>query len=135
MDYCTATVKLSSRSLPNLRLDRQPIGRPWITVAIDIFSRMIAGFYISLDPPGALSTGLCLVHAMLPKHIWLARHHIETPWPIQGRIEALQCDNAREFRGNMLDRACDNYGSSFALASGEKALIWWPYRNTARNLR
>ena len=33
---------------------RQPIGRPWITVAIDIFSRMVAGFYISLDPPGSL---------------------------------------------------------------------------------
>jgi len=89
---------------------RQPIGRPWITVAIDIFSRMVAGFYVSLDPPGALSTGLCLVHTMLPKQIWLAKHNIDSPWPTQGRIESLQCDNAREFHGGMLERACNNYG-------------------------
>lgn len=25
-------------------LDRQPVGRPWITLAIDVFSRMVAGF-------------------------------------------------------------------------------------------
>ena len=91
-------------------VQRQPIGRPWITVAIDIFSRLVAGFYISLDPPGALSTGLCLAQAMLPKQIWLAQHGLDMPWPIHGRIEALQCDNAREFHGKMLDRACQNYG-------------------------
>jgi putative transposase len=89
---------------------RQPIGRPWITLAIDIFSRMVAGFYISFDSPGALSTGLCLFHAVLPKELWLAKHCIDNTWPIHGRIEAVQCDNAREFHGSMLDRACQNYG-------------------------
>lgn len=91
-------------------LTRQPVGRPWITVAIDIFSRMIAGFYVSFDPPGAMSTGLCLAHAMLPKRIWLAKYGVTTPWPICGRIQALHLDNAKEFHGTMLDRACQNYG-------------------------
>src|SRR6516162_8329168 len=91
-------------------LTRQPVGRPWITLAIDVFSRMIAGFYVSFDPPGAMSTGLCLAHAILLKSILLAKYGITTPWPICGRIQRLHLDNAKEFHGTMLDRACLNYG-------------------------
>jgi hypothetical protein len=32
-------------------------------LAIDVYSRMVVGFCISLDPPGAISTGLCIAHA------------------------------------------------------------------------
>jgi len=46
---------------------RRPVGRPWITLAIDVFSRMVTGFSVSFDPPGALAVGLCLAHAILPK--------------------------------------------------------------------
>jgi putative transposase len=91
-------------------ISRRPVGRPWITLAIDTFSRMIAGFYVSFDPPGAMSTGLCIAHAMLPKSLWLAKHNITTPWPVCGRIQMLHLDNAKEFHGTMLDRACQNYG-------------------------
>lgn len=42
---------------------RLPIGRPWIALAIDVYSRMVLGYYISLDPPGAIATGLCIAHA------------------------------------------------------------------------
>ncbi len=91
-------------------ISRQPVGRPWITVAIDLFSRMIAGFSVSFDPPGAMSTGLCIAHSMLPKNVWLAKYEITTPWPIYGRIGMLHLDNAKEFHGTMLDRACQNYG-------------------------
>lgn len=90
-------------------IDRLPIGRPWITVAIDVFSRMVAGFYISFDPPSAMSTGLCLVQAILPKEEYLAKMNIETLWPIWGKPKAVHCDNAKEFRGAMLDRACNQY--------------------------
>ena len=30
-------------------IDRQPIGRPWLTVAIDLYSRCIAGMHLSLE--------------------------------------------------------------------------------------
>lgn len=30
---------------------RRPIGRPALTLAIDVCTRMVAGFYLSLDPP------------------------------------------------------------------------------------
>lgn len=91
-------------------LDRQPVGRPWITLAIDVFSRVVAGFYISFDPPGAMSVGLCLAHAILPKETGLAKHKIATPWPLWGVMNAVHADNAKEFRGSMLRRACAEYG-------------------------
>jgi putative transposase len=75
-----------------------------------VFSRMVASFYVSIDPPGAMATGLAIVHAMLPKQIWLARHDISTPWPVAGHIRMIHLDNAREFHGHMLDRACESYG-------------------------
>jgi putative transposase len=89
---------------------RRPVGRPWITVAIDVFSRMVAGFYVSFDPPGTLAVGLCLAHAILPKERWLAKHEIATPWPVWGVMDTVHADNAKEFRGHMLRMACQEYG-------------------------
>ena len=89
---------------------RQPVGRPWITLAIEVFSRMVAGFYVSFDPPGAASTGLCLAHAILPKDLWLAKYGINGSWPLWGKMKMVHCDNAKEFRGEMLRRACEQYG-------------------------
>lgn len=91
-------------------IDRRPVGKPWITMAIDVFSRMAVGFYVSFDPPGALSAGQCLANAILPKEAWLAKHSIKGEWPCWGIPAKLHMDNAREFRGNMLKRACDQYG-------------------------
>jgi putative transposase len=89
---------------------RRSIGRPWITVVIDVFSRMVCGFYISLDPPGALATGLAIAHSILPKEKWLEQHGIETPWSVWGVPRTIHADNAKEFRGEMLKRACQEYG-------------------------
>jgi len=91
-------------------LYRLPVGRPWITLAVDVFSRMVTGFYVSLDPPGAMSVGLCLTHSILPKEKWLAKYNISTPWPYWGVMGTLHADNAGEFRGQMLKRACAEYG-------------------------
>ncbi len=89
--------------------ERRSIGRPWLTLACDVYSRMVVGFVVSLDPPGASSTGLCLTHAILPKEKWLARRGIATQWPCWGFPAAIHMDNAREFHGEMLRRACDEY--------------------------
>ena len=111
-DWPLAFVQIDHTKLDIVLVDdvqRRPIGRPWITLAIDVFSRMVAGFYVSFDPPGAMATGLCLAHAILPKESWLAKHGIEDEWPLWGFPQSLHLDNAREFRGNMLQRACAQY--------------------------
>ncbi len=89
------------------------LGRPWITIAIDIFSRMIVGYYISFETPGAIGTGLCVSHLILPKDDWLREYasaFVTVPeWPCYGRPVNIHADNAKEFRGDMLARACAQY--------------------------
>ncbi len=112
-DYPLAVVQIDHTKADIILVDdkhRLPIGRPNMTLAIDVYSRMVLGFYISLDPPGALSTGLCLAHAMLPKDEWLASVGIDASWPCWGKIRMVHADNAKEFRGTMLSRACEHYG-------------------------
>ncbi|MDQ3816345.1 MAG: DDE-type integrase/transposase/recombinase [Acidobacteriota bacterium] len=112
-DYPLSVVQIDHTPLDIILVDdlhRRPVGRPWITVAIDVFSRMIAGFYVSLDPPGSLAVGLTIAHAILPKEQWLARHEITTEWPLWGVMKTIHADNAKEFRGNMLKRACEQHG-------------------------
>ena len=92
------------------RETRQPIGRPFITLAEDACTRMVVGFYISLDAPSALSVGLCLSHALLPKEQWMAKRGIVGNWPVWGTPETIHTDNAQEFHGKMLEKACEVMG-------------------------
>ncbi|MCE5181525.1 MAG: Mu transposase C-terminal domain-containing protein [Betaproteobacteria bacterium] len=112
-DYPLSVVQIDHTKMDIILVDdihRRPIGRPWITLAIDVFSRMVAGFYVSFDPPGALATGLCIAHAILAKDKWLAKHNVVSEWPCWGLPKTIHLDNAKEFRGNMLQRACKEYG-------------------------
>ena len=92
------------------QVDRIPIGRPYITLAIDTFSRMVAGFFISFDPPGTLGTGICIANTILPKDELLSKYSLNCRWPCFGVPAKIQLDNAKEFRGNTLKVACNNYG-------------------------
>ena len=114
-DFPLSVVQIDHTPVDIILVDdihRQPIGRPWLTLLIDVFSRMVLGLYISFDPPGNLSLGLCLAHAFLPKEKWLAKLGIETSWPCWGIPRTIHADNAKEFRGNMLQKACKEYGIS-----------------------
>lgn len=112
-DFPLAVVQIDHTKLDIILVDdvhRRPVGRPWITLAMDVFSRMIAGFYVSFDPPGDISVGLCLAHAILPKELWLARFGISTAWPVWGFMGSVHADNAKEFHGDMIKIACQNHG-------------------------
>lgn len=112
-EYPLAVVQLDHTKLDVILVDdvqRRPVGRPWITLAMDVYSRMVTGFAVSFDPPGALAVGLCLAHAVLPKDAWLAARHVTGSWPCWGFPATIHVDNAKEFRGQMLRRACEQYG-------------------------
>lgn len=93
-------------------IHRRPIQRPWLTLAIDVASRMVAGFYLSLEAPSAASVALAMHHAVMPKAPWLAAHGIELDWPVAGLPDIVHVDNAREFRGRALARGTAEYGIS-----------------------
>lgn len=89
---------------------RAPIQRPWLTLAIDVCSRCVAGLHLSLEPPSATSVALCIAHAALPKAPWLSERNIQADWPVHGLFSGLHLDNAREFRCEALRRGCEQYG-------------------------
>jgi putative transposase len=90
---------------------RLPIGRPWLTLAIDVASRSIAGFSVSLENPSSLSVSLALSHAVLPKESWLADRELHTlDWPMGGLPGSIHVDNAKEFHSEALARGCQEYG-------------------------
>lgn len=89
---------------------RLPIGRPYVTVAIDVFSRCIVGLVITLEAPSALSVGLCLAHMVTDKRPWLERLGIEADWPMAGKPGELYLDNAAEFKSEALRRGCEEHG-------------------------
>ncbi|MGO4568017.1 Mu transposase C-terminal domain-containing protein [Rhizobium sp. 2YAF20] len=80
-------------------VNRQPLQRPWLTLAIDVASRMVAGFYLSLEHPSSTSVALAIRHMVLPKTPWLAEQNVVGDWPVCGLPTAIHLDNAREFRG------------------------------------
>jgi putative transposase len=91
-------------------ITRTPIQRPWLTLAIDVCTRCVAGFHLSLEPPCATSVALCISHAALSKASWLAERAIAHHWPVQGLFGRLHLDNAKEFRSEALRRGCEQYG-------------------------
>jgi len=90
-------------------VNRLAIGRPTITLAIDVFSRMVTGFYISLEKPNTLLTGCCITHSVLDKKKWLTDHKIDGQWPVYGLIDTIHTDNGKEFHAKALKRACEKY--------------------------
>ena len=112
-EWPLALVQIDHTLLPVIIVDdkhRRPINRAWITLAIDSFSRVCLGMYLSLDSPSAMSAGMCVAHAILPKNEWLERVGCaDLEWPFYGTMEILHMDNAKEFRGNMLRLASKEY--------------------------
>ncbi|MBI3130319.1 MAG: DDE-type integrase/transposase/recombinase [Acidobacteria bacterium] len=88
---------------------RKAIGRPYLSVVLDVATRMVLGLLVTLDAPSVLTLGLALANAILPKDAWLAELEILAEWPCFGIPGTVACDNAYEFHSEALVRACEKY--------------------------
>jgi putative transposase len=91
-------------------LSRALLGRPWLTLLLDVFSRCVLGFTLSFDPPSAAGVAQTLTQGVLPKQKWLGEHGLEVDWPMHGIPERLHLDNASEFHSRALERGCEQHG-------------------------
>ena len=88
-----------------------PLGRPWMTLAIDRYSRMIVGFYLCFHAPSSYSVLQCLRQSILPKTEWLARFpDIQGEWPACGIMDLIALDNGMDLHSEALERSCQELG-------------------------
>ena len=87
-----------------------PIGRPWVTLAICVATKVIVGLYITFEPPSAISVAMCLVNAIRPKEQFLASLGLKGRWPVSGVMQRLHLDNGRDFHSEALQRGCSQLG-------------------------
>ena len=89
---------------------RMCIGRPYITAAIDVNSRKIYGFCLSLDHSGFYSVGQTILQGLMPKAGYLSSLGIEGDWDIYGLPRTFHTDNGSDFRCRELVMFCEEYG-------------------------
>lgn len=79
------------------------LGRPYLTVLIDVASRMILGIWISFQPPNSGAVLRALKVAISSKTKLLKKLKIKGPYEAEGMIESLFLDNGLEFHGDDLE--------------------------------
>lgn len=89
---------------------RKPIGRPYLTLAMDVYSRMITGYYLSLDEPSVTSVAMCIARSILPKERLLLDHDVKGEWSVFGYPNKIHVDNGADFRSLDLSKSCEAHG-------------------------
>ena len=72
---------------------REVVGRLWLTLLIDAFSRTVLGIYLGYEAPCIESIQGALRHAIWPK-LGLDQYGIDLPWACYGTPQHLSLDNA-----------------------------------------
>lgn len=82
------------------------LGRPVLYVIIDVFSRLIVGFYVGLESPSWEAATLALINMVTPKRAYCQTFGIEiteAQWPSHHLPDQLLCD-----RGEMVGYSASN---------------------------
>lgn len=113
-DFPLAAVQIDHTPMDVIIVDdkyRHPIGRPFLTMAIDVYSRMIMGYYISLDAPSVTSVAMCLSRSILAKDELLLDFELQdAKWNAFGFPKKIHVDNGSDFRANSLKKSCLMHG-------------------------
>ena len=103
-------VEIDHSLLPFYVLDneyRLPVGLPWLTSAVDLYSQTVIGYYLTFDTPSYLSVMYCLLHSIRSKEYVKSEYsRVKNDWNSYGLMETLKVDNGSDFRGKSLEDAC-----------------------------
>jgi preprotein translocase subunit Sec61beta len=107
MDATTADIYLVSR------LDRtKVVGRPYVYLAVDTATQLIAGLYVGYDA-GEETVMACLSNAAMDKVEYCRRFGIDidaADWPSVGLPSEVITDQGRDFTGGRMQELCAHYG-------------------------
>jgi putative transposase len=105
IDHTTSDITLVDH------VNRRPLARPYLTVAIDVATRIVLGVYVTFDEPSVLSITLCLDHCVRRKSVYVPGTLEELVWPTVGIPKAIHVDNAQEFHSDSFRMACEDWGN------------------------
>lgn len=103
--------------------DGEPIlvARPWLTLAIDTYSRMVVGAVLGYEPPSLHSVSACLRHIVRRKDMLIQKYGAHKGatdgW---GKPSTIIVDNGKEFVSPSFQSSCEAAGID---------VIWAPVRN------
>lgn len=107
MDATQADIYLVSRQERSI-----VVGKPYIYLAVDTATHLIAGAYVGFDCDET-AVMACIEQAVMDKVAYCARYGIEiTPeqWPSAGMPSEIITDQGREFFGPRMSELCRRYG-------------------------
>lgn len=73
------------------------IGRPWITLAIDAYSRVIVGLFVSFESLSTVRLMLAMSQIVLPKQEYLQSIGLNLSWPVFGIPITVCTDRGADF--------------------------------------
>ena len=85
---------------------KQVVGRPVLYFVVDVFSRLIVGFYVGIEGPSWIGAMMALYYTFTSKVEICKRYGIhikEKNWPVQGLPQSIICDN-----GEMISKNSEN---------------------------
>jgi len=106
----------------------QPVGRPTVYIVIDVFSRLIVGWYIGFENPSYVAAIQALHVALTDKRHFFKDLEIETDsfsWPTPGLPEAILAD-----RGELIGHQIEGLESSYKVRIENTP----PYRGDAKGI-
>lgn len=89
---------------------RRAIGRPLLTMLIDVFTRIVLGWYVSFEEPSRTSLGMALLHAVFPKDRYLQNLGLDVDAPGCGIPDTVSLDNAKAHLSPDFLRGCQEHG-------------------------
>lgn len=83
-----------------------PLGRPYLTILYDRFSKCVVGLSVNFREPSYNSVRKAILNTVLQKD-WVKEKYpcIKNEWPCSGKIQNLVVDNGAEFWSNDLEDA------------------------------
>lgn len=85
------------------------LGRPWLTMVIDTYSRCLMGMHLGFDAPSASVVCLALRPAILPKQ-YSGAYALQQLWGTYGLPQYLYTDGGKDFRSQHLEQVATEFG-------------------------
>jgi|GEM_PF-416138 len=85
------------------------LGRPWLTIVVDTYSRCIMGIHLGFDAPSAAVVCLALRHAILPKQ-YSSAYELKQSWGTYGLPQYVYTDGGKDFRSQHLEQVATELG-------------------------